>query len=82
MIIQVLGTGCGRCKALYEIANKAIQETGVEGTVEKVDDIQQIMAYQILMTPGLAIDGQIKTAGRLPALEEVKQMILAADKAA
>ena len=81
MIIQVLGTGCGRCKTLYEIANKAVQETGVDGKVEKVEDIQKIMAYQILMTPGLAINGQVKAAGRIPSLEEVKRMILAAKAA-
>ena len=81
MIIQVLGTGCGRCKTLYEIANKAVQETGVDGKVEKVEDIQKIMTYQILMTPGLAINGQVKAAGRIPSLEEVKRMILAAKAA-
>jgi len=81
MIITVLGPGCGKCKSLYEIASRAIEETGVDGTVEKVDDIGQIMAYQILMTPGLAIDGQVKVAGRVPALEEVKEMILAAKAA-
>jgi small redox-active disulfide protein 2 len=77
MIIHVLGTGCGKCKTLYEIAVKALRETGVEGVVEKVEDIQQIMAYQILMTPGLVINGQVKAAGRIPSVEEVKMMILA-----
>lgn len=81
MMIKVLGPGCGKCKSLYEIASRAIEETGVEGTVEKVEDIEQIMAYQILMTPGLAIDGQVKVAGRVPTLEEVKEMILAAKAA-
>ena len=81
MKIQVLGTGCGRCKALFEIANKAVQEMGVAGEVEKVEDIQQIMAYQIFMTPGLAINGQVKAAGRIPSLEEIKRMILAAKAA-
>lgn len=81
MIITVLGPGCAKCKTLYEIASRAIEEAGVEGTVEKVDDIGQIMAYQILMTPGLAIDGQVKVAGRVPTLEEVKEMILAAKAA-
>lgn len=81
MIIQVLGPGCGKCKTLYESATKAIQETGVEGTVEKIEDIQQIMAYQILMTPGLAINGQVKSAGRVPDVDEIKKMILAAKSA-
>jgi hypothetical protein len=56
----------------------AVQETGVEALVEKVEDIQQIMAYNIITTPGLVIDGYLKVAGRLPGLEEVKKLILAA----
>jgi len=78
MIIQVLGTGCTRCKTLYEIANKAVEETGVDAMVEKVEDIQKIMTYEILMTPGLVIDGFVKVAGRVPTLQEVKKLILEA----
>jgi small redox-active disulfide protein 2 len=81
MIIRVLGPGCRNCKTLYEIATKALKETGVEGVVEKVEDIQQIMSYQILMTPGLVINEQVKSAGRIPSLEEVKTMILASEAA-
>jgi len=81
MIIHVLGTGCGKCKTLYEVAHKALKEAGVEGVVEKVEDIQQIMTYQILMTPGLVINGQVKSAGRIPSVEEVKKMILSAKAA-
>ncbi len=78
MIIQVLGLGCSRCKTLYETVNKAVQETKVDALVEKVQDIQKIMSYDLLMTPGLVIDGYVKVAGRVPTLEEVKKMILAA----
>jgi len=81
MIIQILGTGCGKCRTLYEVANKAVQETGVDGQVEKVEDIEKIMAYNILMTPGLAINGQVKAAGRIPSLDEMKRIILAAKAA-
>ena len=81
MLIQVLGTGCGKCKTLHEAVKKAVQETGVDAQVEKVEDIQKIMAFEILMTPGLAINGEIKTAGRLPNVEEIKKMILAAKAA-
>ena len=52
MIIQVLGTGCSKCKTLFETVNKAVQETGVDAEIEKVEDIQKIMSYDILMTPG------------------------------
>ena len=81
MLIQVLGTGCAKCKNLYETVKKAVQETGVDALVEKVEDIEQIMSFEILMTPGLVIDGEVKTAGRLPSLEEVKKLILAANVA-
>lgn len=81
MIIQILGTGCGKCRTLYAVANKAVQETGVDGKVEKVEDIEKIMAYNILMTPGLAINGKVKAAGRIPSLEEMKKIILAAKAA-
>jgi small redox-active disulfide protein 2 len=78
MLIQVLGTGCAKCKTLHETVKKAVAETGVDALVEKVEDIEKIMAFEILMTPGLVIDGQVKTAGRLPSFEEVKKLILAA----
>jgi len=81
MLIQVLGTGCTKCKTLYELVNKAIAEAGVEATVQKVEDIQKIMSFNIIMTPGLVIDGQVKVAGRLPSLDEVKRLILAAKAA-
>jgi len=79
MIIQVLGPGCSRCKNLYETVTRAVKETGVDALVEKVEDIQKIMDFEILMTPGLVIDGMVKVAGRVPGLEEVKKLILAAN---
>ncbi len=81
MKIQVLGTGCGRCRALYEIAHAAVRELGIDGGIEKVEDIEQIMKFQIFMTPGLAINGEVKAAGRVPSLEEMKRIILAAKAA-
>jgi small redox-active disulfide protein 2 len=79
MIIQVLGPGCSRCKALFETVQKAVAEAKVDALVEKVDDMQKIMSYDILMTPGLVIDGQVKVAGRVPSLDEVRKLILAAN---
>ena len=76
MLIQVLGTGCAKCRTLYDTVKKAVAETGVDATIEKVEDIEKIMAFEILMTPGLVIDGKVKTAGRLPNLEEVKKFLL------
>jgi small redox-active disulfide protein 2 len=81
MLIQILGTGCTRCKTLYEVAQKAAQESGVDALIEKVEDIQQIMAFEIIMTPGLVINGEVKAAGRVPSVDEVKKLILAAKAA-
>jgi small redox-active disulfide protein 2 len=81
MLIHVLGTGCAKCKTLHEMVKKAVEETGVEAEVEKVEDIQKIMAFEILMMPGLVIDGEVKTAGRLPSAEEIKRLIVEAKTA-
>ncbi len=78
MKIQILGTGCAKCKTLHETVLRAVSETGVAADVEKVEDIQRIMSFDILMTPGLAIDGEVKAAGRLPSLDEVKKLLVTA----
>jgi small redox-active disulfide protein 2 len=81
MLIQVLGTGCTKCKTLHEMVKKAVLETGVDAEVEKVEDIQQIMAFELIMTPGLVINGEVKAAGRLPSVEEIKKLLLVAKAA-
>jgi small redox-active disulfide protein 2 len=78
MKIQILGTGCSKCKSLTANAEQAVQELGLGAEIEKVTDIREIMTFQILMTPGLVIDGKVKTAGRVPSPDEIKQMLLAA----
>jgi small redox-active disulfide protein 2 len=77
--IQILGTGCKRCRDLTANAEKAVQELGIEMVIEKVTEIQDIIKFQILMTPGLVIDGQVKAAGRVPSVDEIKQMLLVAE---
>ncbi len=76
--IQILGTGCSRCRNLTANAEKAVQELGIEAEIEKVTEIQDIIKFQILMTPGLVINGQVKAAGRVPPVEEIKQLLVAA----
>jgi small redox-active disulfide protein 2 len=74
--IQILGTGCAKCKALADNAAKAIAEAGVEAEIEKVEDIKEIMKFNILMTPGLVIDGEVKAAGRVLSTEDIRKLLL------
>jgi small redox-active disulfide protein 2 len=80
MKILILGTGCARCKTLTANAKQAVRDLGLKAEVEKVTEIRDIMKFQILMTPGLAIDGKVKAAGRIAqekVLETVKIVRLA-----
>ena len=73
--IQILGTGCPKCKALTQNAETAAKELGLEYTLEKVTDIKEIMKFGVMMTPALVIDGQVKTAGKLLNIQEIKEML-------
>ncbi len=74
--IQILGTGCARCKQLTANAEKAVADLGLAAEIEKVTEIKEILKFQILMTPGLAINGKVKSAGRVPSPEEIREMLL------
>jgi small redox-active disulfide protein 2 len=76
--IKVLGTGCPNCKRLEAIAREAVAELGVEAQVEKVTDIQKIMGYGIMSTPGLVVDEVVRSAGRIPSKAEVTTWITTA----
>jgi small redox-active disulfide protein 2 len=71
MTIKVLGTGCAKCKKLYAEAEKAIAAAGVHAELEKVEKIDEIMAYAVMMTPALVIDGEVKASGRVPPVSEM-----------
>lgn len=75
MRIQILGTGCPKCRALASNTEKAVKELGIDAEVEKVTGIQDILKYEILMMPGLVIDGEIKAAGRVPSTDEIKELL-------
>ena len=74
--LQILGTGCPKCKLLTEITEAAAKELAIEYELEKVTDINEIMAFGVMMTPGLAVDGEVKVVGKVPSLEEVKTLIV------
>jgi small redox-active disulfide protein 2 len=71
MKIQVLGTGCAKCKRLYAEAEKAIASSGVPVELEKVEKIEEIMRFSVMMTPALVIDDEVKSSGRIPPASEI-----------
>jgi len=73
--LQILGRGCSKCKKLYEATQKAVKDLGIEAEVTKVEDINEIMKYGIMMTPALTVDGSVKVVGRIPKPDELKAMI-------
>lgn len=73
--VKILGTGCPKCQKLFDITQKAVQETGVECQIEKITDIQKIITFGVMMTPALVIDGQVKISGKIPSLDELKKML-------
>lgn len=78
MKIKVLGTGCAKCKKLYAEAEKAIAASGVLVEIEKVEKIDDIMKYAVMMTPALVIDEEVKTSGRIPPASEIVTWITTA----
>ena len=75
MKIEVLGTGCAKCKTLYENAKKALEESGKSAEVAKVEDIPSIMKYGVMSTPALVIDGQVKFSGKVASVAEITGML-------
>ncbi len=75
MKIEILGMGCPKCKMLYENAKKAVQEKGVEAEVVKVEDMDKITDYGVMMTPALVMDGEVKSSGKIPTAEEIKKWL-------
>jgi len=73
--IQILGPGCPKCKKLAENAEAAAKELGIEFALEKVTEINEIMKFGVMMTPALAVDGQVKVTGKVSTPEEIKQML-------
>ena len=74
-LLQILGTGCPKCRKLAENAEAAAKALGVDYHLEKVTDISKIMAFGVMMTPALAVDGQVKVVGKVPSVEELKALL-------
>ena len=77
MKIEVLGTGCSKCIALENAVKQAIAKSGKFVQLEKVDDIMKIMEYQVVSTPGLVIDGEVVSTGKVLSVDEILKLIQA-----
>jgi len=75
--VQILGTGCAKCKTLYANAEAAVKEAGVAAELEKIEDIQQIVKMGVMMTPALAIDGEVQFTGKVASPAEIAKLLSA-----
>lgn len=75
MVIKILGAGCMNCKKLETNVRKAVEELGIEASIEKVTDIKDIVSYGVMRTPALVVDEQVKIMGKVPTAEEIKKYL-------
>lgn len=75
MELKILGTGCSKCKKLEEATKAAADSLGIKYTIEKVTDIEKIMAYSVMSTPALVVNGTVKVTGRVPSVDDIKKML-------
>ena len=75
MKIEILGTGCPKCKQTAEVVRKAVEQADIDATIHKVEDIREIMKFKVMMTPAVAVDGQVRISGKVPTVGEVKALL-------
>lgn len=75
MKIQILGSGCAKCRALTAVAEQAARDLGVEYEIEKVTDIARYADFGVMFTPALVVDGAVKVSGKVPSLDETRRML-------
>lgn len=75
MKLQILGTGCPKCTKLAANAEAAVKAMGLDCDIEKVTDINEIMSFGVMLTPALAVDGQVKVVGKVPSPDEIQQLL-------
>ncbi len=76
MKIQILGTGCPRCKQTEANAREAVKNLGLDTEIEKITDVNKITDFGIMATPGLAVDGEVKFSGKIPSVDEIKSLLI------
>jgi len=74
--IQILGTGCPKCKKMAENAEAAAKELEINFEIEKVSDINEMMKFGVMMTPALVVDGEVKVVGKVPSPDEIRKMLV------
>ena len=75
MEIKVLGSGCAKCKATYEMIEKIVKENQLDATLSKVEDIVELLNYGIMTTPAIIVDGEVKLKGHIPTESEIKKIL-------
>ena len=75
MEIKILGTGCAKCKTLEKITREVVEQNGITATITKVDDITEIMRYNIMGLPALVVNEKVEIKGRVPSADEIKQVL-------
>jgi len=75
MEIKILGPGCAKCKTLEQLTRDVVKKNGIDATITKVEDIMEIMKFNIMTTPALVVDGKVVSKGRIPSEEEIKQLL-------
>ncbi|MCP4549861.1 MAG: thioredoxin family protein [bacterium] len=75
MKIQILGTGCLKCNQLEKNARDAISQLGLDCEIEKISDINEIIGFGVMMTPGFVVDGNVKSSGKLLSVAEIKELL-------
>ncbi|MBI5231595.1 MAG: TM0996/MTH895 family glutaredoxin-like protein [Coriobacteriales bacterium] len=75
MEIKVLGPGCANCKKLEDATRKAVEKAGLDATIAKVSDLQEIMGYGVMSTPALVVDGELRLAGRVPSVDDLVALL-------
>jgi len=76
MEIKILGPGCPKCKQTEDLVRKVVIETGVDANVEKVSDLMEIAGYGVFGTPAVVVDGEVKSVGKIPTMEEIKTWMI------
>lgn len=75
MLIEVLGTGCSKCKAAEKVVRKVVEQSGKNVEIVKVEDLQEIVNRGVMMTPAIVVDGKVKITGHVPSKDEIKQLL-------